>query len=173
MNQIFVIKPYLWNGVWVFDDPRVGLHREALIEGVPEIIQAATAQAGIANPERGFLALFSHEPFPDALEMEWVREEGNGNVYRWQGREGWLCPALFRYFRTAPAKLYFQVRPADQAWASFAEWYATKQAEIEGLLDLLPEGVRGSVERRARPWLEKFAREAWQAGFNVTRDESP
>ncbi len=104
MNQIFVIKPYLWNGIWVFDDPRVGLVREALIEGMPEIIQAATAQAGIANPERGFIALFSHEPFPNAMEMEWVRESSNGNVYRWQGREGWLCPALFKVLQEHPCQ---------------------------------------------------------------------
>lgn len=24
-NSIFVIKPYKWNGMWVFDDERVGL----------------------------------------------------------------------------------------------------------------------------------------------------
>ena len=42
-----------------------------------------------------------------------MREEGGGNVYRWTetGQEGWLCPALFKYFDQAPAKLYIQVRP--------------------------------------------------------------
>jgi hypothetical protein len=24
-NSIFVIKPYKWEGLWVFDDPSVGL----------------------------------------------------------------------------------------------------------------------------------------------------
>jgi hypothetical protein len=27
-NAIFVIKPYKWNGMWVFDDERVGLDKE-------------------------------------------------------------------------------------------------------------------------------------------------
>ena len=31
-NQIMVIKPYLWEGVWVFDDPSTGLEKEALIQ---------------------------------------------------------------------------------------------------------------------------------------------
>jgi hypothetical protein len=26
-NAIFVIKPYKWNGMWVFDDERVGLDK--------------------------------------------------------------------------------------------------------------------------------------------------
>ncbi len=34
MNQIFTIKPYLWNGTWVFDDPERGLTREALVAGI-------------------------------------------------------------------------------------------------------------------------------------------
>jgi len=29
-NAIFVIKPYKWNGMWVFDDERIGLDKEHL-----------------------------------------------------------------------------------------------------------------------------------------------
>jgi hypothetical protein len=112
-NSIFVIKPYRWNGMWVFDDPAVGLAREPFVAGVPAMIERATA--GIPNAEEGFLAVFSAGYFPDAtVVLDWVREEGGGHVYRWAetGLEGWLCPALFRYFEQAPARLYVQVRPA-------------------------------------------------------------
>lgn len=115
-GQIKVIRPYRWNGVWVFDDPAVGLDKEALVAGVPELIDIATLQAGIADPEAGFVALFSKDPFPTAqLCLEWTREEAGGNVYRWPeaGREGWLCPALLRYFDRAPRKLYIEVRNAE------------------------------------------------------------
>jgi hypothetical protein len=114
-NQIRVIRPYLWEGVWVFDDPAVGLEREALVAGVPEMIALATRQLGIPHPEKGFVLLFSDEPFPgEQLCLDWVREESGGNVYRWPavGLEGWLCPALFRYFDRAPAQLHIEVRPA-------------------------------------------------------------
>jgi hypothetical protein len=37
-NAIRVIHPYRWNGMWVFDDPDVGLVREPFVAGVPEII---------------------------------------------------------------------------------------------------------------------------------------
>jgi hypothetical protein len=115
-SQIMVIRPYKWEGVWVFDDPAVGLDKEALVAGMPELIEIATKRAGIANPEKGFVVLFSKDPFPAAqVCLEGVREEWGGNVYCWPevGKEGWLCPALFRYFDHAPEHLYVEVRAAD------------------------------------------------------------
>ena len=112
-NQIKVIRPYMWEGIWVFDDPAVGLDKEALVAGMPELIEIATSKAGIREPEKGFVALFSKDPFPGAqVCLQHVREEAGGNVYRWPevGREGWLCPALFRYFDEAPETLYVEVR---------------------------------------------------------------
>jgi hypothetical protein len=112
-NSIFVIKPYRWNGMWVFDDPAVGLLREPFVAGVPAMIERAVAD--IPDAERGFLAVFSAGYFPDAhIVLEHVRGEGGGDVYRWAetGQEGWLCPALLKYFDRPPERLYIQVRPA-------------------------------------------------------------
>ncbi len=67
MNQIFTIKPYRWNGPWVFDDPERGLIREALVAGVPEFIEKATQLAAIPNPELGILVLFSSDLFPTGI----------------------------------------------------------------------------------------------------------
>ena len=112
-NSIFVIKPYRWEGMWVFDDPAVGLVREPFVGGADTMIDVATAH--LPKAQEGFLAVFSASYFPDAqIVLEWLREEGGGNVYRWaeKGMEGWLCPALLRYFEQAPAKLYVQVKAA-------------------------------------------------------------
>jgi hypothetical protein len=112
-NQITIIKPYRWQGVWVFDDERVGLNKEPFVGGADSIIDAAVALKGIAHADRGFLLLFSAEPFPGAdMQLEWVREESGGNVYRWQDREGWLCPALLRYFDSPPERIFVQVKEA-------------------------------------------------------------
>jgi hypothetical protein len=111
-NSLFVIQPYRWNGMWVFDDPAVELEREPFVAGMPEIIDRAVQE--IPDAPEGFVLVFSATPFPGAtLELEWVREEMEGNWYRWTaaGMEGWLCPALFLYFPTAPGKLYVQVKP--------------------------------------------------------------
>lgn len=120
-NSIFIISPYVWNSTWVFDDPAVGLTHEALVEGVPEIIERLTAEKGIKNPENGFVLYFAKTPFPNYdLEVSWVREELGGNWYAvdpkaWKQQkendtvmEGWLCPALFHYFEEAPQKMYIR-----------------------------------------------------------------
>jgi hypothetical protein len=113
-NSIFVIKPYKWEGLWVFDDAHVGLVKEPFVGGADTIIDIATAH--IPNAEKGFVAEFSANYFPNAqIVLEWAREDGGGNVYRWKDKEmeGWLCPALLRYFSEAPATLYIQVKPAQ------------------------------------------------------------
>jgi uncharacterized protein DUF6717 len=110
-NSIFAIKPYRWEGLWVFDDPAVGLVREPLVGGADTMIDVATAH--LPNAESGFLAVFSASQFPGAqIVSDWVREDGGGNVYRWpeKGMEGWLCPALLKYFEEPPERLYVQVK---------------------------------------------------------------
>lgn len=112
-NSIFVIKPYKWETMWVFDDPAVDLVKEPFVGGADTILDVATAH--IPNADKGFVAVFSAGYFPDAqIVLDWVREEGGGNVYRWADRkmEGWLCPALLKYFLEAPKKLYVQVKAA-------------------------------------------------------------
>ena len=115
-NAINVIKPYLWNNVWVFDDPARGLDKEALVSGIPEIITHVCTQNGIRDPQNGFVVIFSGSPFPDAdAVLEHLRPDGSGsgNWYKLLGTnmEGWLCPALLRYFESPPSKIYIQVKP--------------------------------------------------------------
>ena len=115
-NSITVIKPYKWEGLWVFDDDRVELVKEPFVGGADTLIDLAVEQKGITNAKEGFLLLFSATRFPGAdLELEWVREELDGNVYLWreQNQEGWLCPALLKYFDAAPKNLFVQLKDAQ------------------------------------------------------------
>jgi hypothetical protein len=112
-NSIFVIKPYKWEGMWVFDDANMGLVKEPFVGGADTIIDVATAH--IPYADKGFLAVFSASYFPDAqIVLEWARTDRGGNVYRWKvkGMEGWLCPVLLRYFSEPPAELFVQVKAA-------------------------------------------------------------
>ena len=52
-----VILPYRYGGTWVFDDKSVGLVREPFVAGVPEMIDALTAD--IPKAEEGFRLTFS------------------------------------------------------------------------------------------------------------------
>lgn len=114
-NSLMVLHPYLHNGMWVFDDESKGLDKEPFVAGVPEILEALLAQQGIPNPEQGFNLIFSASPFPGhQLAARRVREELGGNWYAIDTplgpQEGWLCPALFKYFDQAPDALYVQVQ---------------------------------------------------------------
>ena len=112
MNVLLVIAPYKYQGTWVFDDPAVGLLREPFIAGIDTMIDQAVAD--IPNGEKGFRAIFSAAPFPEAnWKLEWRREESGGNWY-YSDRfkmEGWLCPALQKYFPTAPREIYVKIEP--------------------------------------------------------------
>ncbi|MFL6589681.1 MAG: DUF6717 family protein [Chthoniobacterales bacterium] len=112
MNSLFVIAPYKHDGMWVFDDPAVGLSREPFIAGIDTMIDKMVA--GIPNAQKGFRAVFSATAFPGFNQkLEWRREESGGNWY-YNDRfkmEGWLCPALFKYFAKAPREIYVKVEP--------------------------------------------------------------
>jgi small-conductance mechanosensitive channel len=103
------VRVYLWNGVWVFDDPTAGRVREPF--GTSDIIRRAVSN--IPNAERGFLAVFSDAPSPKAqVVLDWVGESGDGNRYRWTetGLKDWLSPELTRYYEKAPKQLYIEIR---------------------------------------------------------------
>jgi hypothetical protein len=111
-NAILVIAPYRHNGTWVFDDDRFGLVREPFIAGVPEMIDALVAD--IPDADKGFRLTFSAKPFPDFdKKLTWVRGDMQGNYYKTDDppMEGWICPAMFHYYETAPPELYVKADP--------------------------------------------------------------
>jgi hypothetical protein len=114
VNALLVIAPYKYQGTWVFDDPAVGLSREPFIAGIDTMMDKAVAD--IPNAEKGFRAIFSASPFPGAnWKLDWRREESGGNWY-YSDRfkmEGWLCPALLKYFPTAPREIYVKIEPKN------------------------------------------------------------
>lgn len=112
MNSMFVIHPYRAEGMWVFDDARAGLVQEPFVSGADLIIDRLVE--GIPDAAAGFTLLFSASPFPGyQAQCDWRRAEHGGNWYFCHQieREGWLCPALFKYFDAAPGQLFVQCKP--------------------------------------------------------------
>ncbi len=106
-NAIMVIAPYRYNGTWVFDDPSAGLKREPFVAGVPEMIDVLVKD--VPNSHEGFRLLFSANPFPGyQKKLAWLRGDQGGNFYKLDDppMEGWICPAMFRYYKDAPLNLY-------------------------------------------------------------------
>ena len=114
-NQIRVIAPYWLHDSWVFNDPAADLVQEPFVSGVPEMIDDLVRD--IPDARSGFRLLFSAGPFPKhQRKLQWVREEMGGNWYRADQppTEGWLCPALFRYFETAPTELFVKAEALNR-----------------------------------------------------------
>ncbi len=106
-NAIAVIFPYLYEDTWVFDDREVDLVKEPFVCGVPEMINDLVRH--IPNAKQGFRLVFSGKPFPGfQRKLTRTREQYGGHWYKIDGLdfEGWLCPALFRYFKDAPLEIY-------------------------------------------------------------------
>jgi hypothetical protein len=111
-NSLVVIAPYWYEGAWVFDDTKAGLSREPFVAGVPEMINVLIKD--IPGAKDGFRLTFSAKPFPGfQKKLRWVRAESGGNYYRLADppMEGWLCPAMFKYFSEAPKELYVKAEP--------------------------------------------------------------
>ena len=114
-NILGVIQPYWYQDTWVFDDESVGLEKEPFVQGVPEMIDHLVKD--ILDARGGFMLLFSSQAFAGyQAELTRVKEEYGGYWYKAKdlGTEGWLCPALFNYFDTAPESLYVKAEPGHR-----------------------------------------------------------
>ncbi len=111
-NAIMVIAPYRYQGTWVFDDSSAGLVREPFVAGVPEMIDVLVRD--VPNADKGFRLLFGATPFPGhQKKLTWLRGDSGGNYYALDDppMEGWICPAMFKYYSKAPANLYVKAEP--------------------------------------------------------------
>jgi hypothetical protein len=108
-NSLLVIAPYKYAGTWVFDDPSRGLKQEPFVVGIPQMIDKLVAD--IPNADQGFRLIFSAKEFPGYThKLVWKRKDKSGNWYYSPQlkAEGWLCPALFKFFKTAPKEIYLK-----------------------------------------------------------------
>lgn len=134
-NSIRAIEPYIWNGLWVFDDPIVKLSREAFIGGADLVMDA------LSMGSSRFTLLFSDQQFPGhQLHLKLRSVEQVGQTYITDdGKEAWLCPALLLYFEEPPKHLYGQAtnhskhrmkrkqgsRPrADHPWRQYEQHFS-------------------------------------------------
>jgi hypothetical protein len=117
-TQITSIRPYRLHNQWVFDSDRHGLIEEAFVCGMTEIIDEVLHDNDIdpdTVADKGFRLTFSAKPWPESTHcLKWDREEYDGNVYYatlndGEQMQGWLCPALFRFFEDAPKEIHCSV----------------------------------------------------------------
>lgn len=112
-NSIHVIEPYLCGAALVFDDEGRGLVKEPFVGGADTALAVLASNAAPGWEKKGFTLLFSDKPFAGhQTRFDWLREEYDGNVYFSEELkfEGWLCPALLKYFSAAPKTIYIEIR---------------------------------------------------------------
>ena len=91
---------------WVFDDPSVGLVKEALVAGADTVCDILSAG------EQSFIIHFADFKFPTAkIHIELMPEDEDvpfgSNYYCPELKKVlWLCPALLKYFDTPPKSIW-------------------------------------------------------------------
>lgn len=106
-NSVMAVHPYLDQGAWVFDDSSKGLVKEPFIAGIDKMISKIVNHLHL--DKKGFSIYFSSSYLPNStFSLDWLRSDGGGNWYKCDqlNMEGWLCPALYKYFSEAPKKIY-------------------------------------------------------------------
>jgi hypothetical protein len=129
-NSLFTLDPY-WTegGSLVFDDLDRDLIAEPFVCNIDEMLAAAAALSGV-DPTCGFRVRFSASSFPTSkFSLLWQREEYGGNTY-WSPeleQEGWLCPALYKYYEDAPWELHGEFLPLAEGVAGTGKFQARPQ----------------------------------------------
>lgn len=120
-NTVHVIWPYNIQGIWAFDDEPLGLVREPFVGAINTMIDRLVTN--IPNAKVGFRLMFSAGFIPDYdAKIVWKRKAPRGNWYYCEKfkMEGWLCPALLKYFKKPPKEIYVKVGPLPkeliEAW---------------------------------------------------------
>jgi hypothetical protein len=104
---VFVVWPYDVAGVWAFDDRHRGLRQEPFVGAINPMIDKLVKD--IPDAQKGFRLIFSAQEFPGYThKLVWKRRDMRGNWYYCPqfDAEGWLCPALLKFFRKAPKEIY-------------------------------------------------------------------
>lgn len=96
---------------WVFNDKSRGLVDEPFVQGIDTILTRHCRELGITRHvnNRGLLVTFSGASIPNEhTVLERGEPESGGCWYHDTrfGMDGWLCPALFRYFKKAPEQIH-------------------------------------------------------------------
>jgi hypothetical protein len=105
-NAVTSIAPYrIEGGMFAFDDPTTGLVREPFIGGANYWMDKWSGKSNSCT------ITFSAYPLPDydvKLELKDTHLINGSNYDDQEGRNIWLCPALFKYFASAPKELYIK-----------------------------------------------------------------
>jgi hypothetical protein len=104
----FNINPYQEGGLWFFDEPKLGLYKEGLTDGTPEVLSQAITLSKLNQP---ISVLFSDVPiFEHSLVLLGPFKTGHQYYWTQQNMVCWFCPALLRFFKKPPSRIWFRIK---------------------------------------------------------------
>ncbi|HZK81585.1 MAG TPA: DUF6717 family protein, partial [Humisphaera sp.] len=109
-NAMLVIEPYRAGKQWRFDEPLLHLKAEPFVQGMSEMIDKMAEKLPDSNNK--VRLIFSQRQFPgwqERLDLRHEQDGGNWYYNEQHHMEGWLCPALFKFFPRAPQHIYARV----------------------------------------------------------------
>jgi hypothetical protein len=139
MIQTLFVYPHVEDKqfFWAFDFPALGIMQEPFVDGIPEILESAIEselriradkEGGIfpvvATRLPGFIVMFETsqackerppilEPHRGriTIELQKVEPKNGGTVYKdtTTNMQGWLCPALNKFFPESPETIWVRV----------------------------------------------------------------
>ena len=118
-NSIYTLEAYRHAGMWVFDDPAVGLVKEPFVSGADIVFDHIAGRHEDFSKTTACVA-FSTTPIPDHdVHAVLTGEDGHdGHFYKVEKFKGdeamegfpfWLCPALLKYYDGAPSDIYVKI----------------------------------------------------------------
>ena len=118
-NSIYTLDAYRHAGMWVFDDDSVGLVKEPFVAGA-DIVFDHLAGRHLDGTKTNVSVAFSTTPIPghDVHAVLTGADGNDGHFYKVEKFEGdddmvafpfWLCPALLKYYDTAPSDIYIKI----------------------------------------------------------------
>ena len=118
-NAIYTLDAYRHAGMWVFDDDSVGLVKEPFVAGA-DILFDHLSGRHIDGTNTSVSIAFSTTPIPghDVHAVLTGADGYDGHFYKVAKFVGdddmvafpfWLCPALLKYYDTAPSDIYIKI----------------------------------------------------------------
>jgi hypothetical protein len=110
-----VLFPYWQDGQWYFDDEDREIVLEPFVCGSSEVLTALVEEREIPDSKTdGFVLFVSDEPLgPGEAVLDLVAHENGGVRYETTVggtlMTGWLCPNFWKYFDSAPRRLFLSL----------------------------------------------------------------
>ncbi len=108
-NSIMTIHTYKYYGVWVFDDEKMGLDKEAFVGGAHTLLDKFDNGSGELTIVFSAMAFPGHQICLNLVETVENGEGGSTYFCEELKHTAWFCPALLKYMSPPPGVILCKI----------------------------------------------------------------